>query len=400
MKKLLFLAIIFILAGGLINCAGGAKEKDPPKAIQISGKTPAAPVSTAIAVPQKEASVSASVAEKPSAGQEIFTLGEGIYRETPSAKGKIKVFDVRSWYGTKPRGGRWFEFSYQNISKNVLDVKYTIDWRDVSGKTIKSENRKGVRLLPGSDANIYELQYPDNAVSYEFWIEVEIPKKIPSSVKVSYIEHPSAKDVVEFVKYETEVREKSTPLEYWVAYITIKNLTKNELELKISSRPDTEREFQVESFALKPEQSYKKALKKFPYESVEYLFQVEVLEYKYQVAIDILNPKPIPFKERDVEFINYGKKEAFIWPAGREREDFKKFDGYIVNVSIKNISDKTIAIVTPDRFVYLAVGSSSKFSLRPGEVREIFYRIYLELLPKSPGPPLLASFIITVRISE
>lgn len=190
------------------------EETKKVKELQVSAQVPE--------TLEKDEAETAETAIPVPAGEEIFSLAEGTYRETSSAKGMI---GTSGGYSKYIRGRRWVEFSYSNISKQVLDTKWTVVWKDAKGTVLRTDEGRHSRLLPG-DYKPCKLQYPDKAVSYEFWVEAERSRGIPGLIDVNYIKDPSLEGDIS-IDYELKIKEKGTPKERWAIKVTIENVSKD-----------------------------------------------------------------------------------------------------------------------------------------------------------------------------
>ncbi|OGO24104.1 MAG: hypothetical protein A2Z28_06145 [Chloroflexi bacterium RBG_16_51_9] len=144
---------------------------------------------------------------------ELFVLGkEGVYRETSSAKGNLKITVNEVKYS--PEGAKYWLLSFQNITNRVLDVELFVDWKDASGKSIDTRNDRSQRFLPESEWDD-GFEFPVGALGPMFWMEVREPKPIPSHVTLNYSEAASAKGKIKLGESSFSIDKEKTVYEHW-----------------------------------------------------------------------------------------------------------------------------------------------------------------------------------------
>ena len=201
----------------------------PPAVLTASSRLSATAQPTRIVAPQNAMPTPVpTVAVKIQPGQEVFVLGEAAYRETESAKNRIMVvpFSGRGTFVQFSTDGRkYFYPTVLNVSNSVLDLKLTIEWKDVSGKTIDAATQHITRLLPKGNYNTGEMYFPNGAASLVFWVDAEVPNATPSDIKVNYVEDASARGKVVFEGYDFTVSGKGTATEQGQVVLRFRNIS-------------------------------------------------------------------------------------------------------------------------------------------------------------------------------
>lgn len=157
---------------------------------------------------------------------ELFILEtEGIYRETSSAKGKLKIIVNEVKYS--PSGEKYWLMAFQNITNRVLDIELFVDWKDPSGKSLETETQRDQRFLP-EDTSGDEFEFPRGALGAVFWINVKYPEPIPQKIDFSYIDTSSTKGTIDIQNPIIEIHKEGTVYEQWIVpRLEVRNTSKN-----------------------------------------------------------------------------------------------------------------------------------------------------------------------------
>lgn len=171
----------------------------------------------------------ASTGEQPDvavSSDELFILEkEGIYRERPSAKGKLKI--VMNEVKYSPRGEKYWLIAFENITNRVLDIELFVDWKDPSGKSLETETQRDQRFLP-EDTSGDEFEFPRGALGPVFWINVEYPEPIPQKIDFSYIDTSSTKGTIDIQNPIIEIHNEGSVYEQWIVpRLEVRNTSKN-----------------------------------------------------------------------------------------------------------------------------------------------------------------------------